>query len=286
VKFAFIRDHLSGFEVKAACRVLHVSRSGLYAWRKRSPSARQCRRDGMAVRIRAVHAENRRVYGSPRICKAMNDAGHPISVNTVARIMREEGIRAKAKRAFVPRTTDSGHSRPVAPNLLNRQFHADQSNRKWAADITYVPTEEGWLYVAGVLDLYSRRLVGWSMADHMETSLVGDALGMALARRSIRTGLVHHSDRGVQYASLQYQRLLENHGIAVSMSGRGDCYDNAMMESFWSTLKTELVHLEHYETRQQARQSIFDYIETFYNRSRLHSSLGYVSPETFEAAGN
>ena len=286
MKFAFIRDYLSSFEVEAACRVLQVSRSGLYAWLKRSPSARQCRRDGMAVRIRAVHADNRRVYGSPRICKAMNDDGHQISVNTVARIMRLEGIRAKAKRAFVPRTTDSCHNRPVAPNLLDRQFDADRCDRKWAADITYVPTDEGWLYVAGVLDLHSRRLVGWSMADHMETSLVGDALSMALSRRQVSKGLVHHSDRGVQYASMQYQRLLEKHGIAVSMSGKGDCYDNAMMESFWSTLKTELVHLEHYATRQQARQSIFDYIETFYNRRRLHSSLGYVSPETFEAASN
>ena len=286
MKFAFIRDHLSGFEVEAACRVLQVSRSGLYAWLKRSPSARQRRRDGRAVRIRAVHADNRRVYGSPRICKAMNDEGHQISVNTVARIMRDEGIRAKAKRAFVPRTTDSCHDHPVAPNLLDRQFDADRCDRKWAADITYVPTDEGWLYVAGVLDLHSRRLVGWSMADHMETSLVSDALGMALARRQVSKGLVHHSDRGVQYASMQYQALLEKHGITVSMSGKGDCYDNAMMESFWSTLKTELVHLEHYATRQQARQSIFDYVETFYNRRRLHSSLGYVSPEAFEAAGN
>jgi transposase InsO family protein len=286
VKFAFIRDHLSGFEVEAACRVLQVSRSGLYAWLKRSPSARHRRRDGLAVHIRAVHADNRRVYGSPRICKAMNDEGHRISVNTVARIMRDEGIRAKAKRAFVPRTTDSCHDRPVAPNLLGRQFDADRCNSKWAADITYVPTDEGWLYVAGVLDLHSRRLVGWSMADHMETSLVSDALGMALARRQVSKGLVHHSDRGVQYASLQYQALLEKHGITVSMSGKGDCYDNAMMESFWSTLKTELVHLDCYATRQQARQSIFDYIETFYNRTRLHSSLGYVSPEAFEAAGN
>ena len=286
MKFAFIRDHLGSFEVEAACRVLQVSRSGHYAWLKRSPSARQRRRDGRAVRIRAVHADNRRVYGSPRICKAMNDEGHQISVNTVARIMRDEGIRAKAKRAFVPRTTDSCHDHPVAPNLLDRQFDADRCDRKWAADITYVPTDEGWLYVAGVLDLHSRRLVGWSMADHMETSLVSDALGMALARRQVSKGLVHHSDRGVQYASMQYQALLEKHGITVSMSGKGDCYDNAMMESFWSTLKTELVHLEHYATRQQARQSIFDYVETFYNRRRLHSSLGYVSPEAFEAAGN
>jgi putative transposase len=286
VKFAFIRDHLSTFEVEASCRVLQVSRSGLYAWLRRSPSACRGRRDVLAVHIRAVHAENRHVYGSPRICKAMNDKGHRISVNTVARIMRDEGIRAKAKRAFVPRTTDSSHNCPVAPNLLDRNFDADRCNRKWAADITYVPTDEGWLYVAGVMDLHSRRLVGWSMADHMETSLVGDALVMAVAQRHVSKGLVHHSDRGVQYASLQYQSLLEKHGIAVSMSGKGDCYDNAMMESFWSTLKTELVHLEHYATRQQARQSIFDYIETFYNRRRLHSSLGYVSPETFEAAGN
>jgi len=238
------------------------------------------------VHIRALHARNRQVYGSPRICRALNDQGHRISVHTVARIMREEGLRAKAKRAFVPRTTDSAHERPVAPNLLARQFETDRCQRKWAADITYVPTDEGWLYVAGVLDLHSRRLVGWSMADHLGTSLASDALRMALGRRQARTDLLHHSDRGVQYASLEYQALLEQQGIRVSMSGPGNCYDNAMMESFWSTLKTELVHLEHYETRQQARQSIFEYIETFYNRSRLHSSLGYVSPETFEAAEN
>jgi transposase InsO family protein len=284
VKFAFIRDHLPEFPVQAVCRVLQISRSGFYAWRKRPPSARRGWRDGQAVYIRSIHVQNRQVYGSPRICKVMNDQGRKISVNTVAAIMKDEGITAKTKRRFVPRTTDSAHDQPVAPNVLERQFDAPGPNRKWAADITYIPTDEGWLYLAGVIDLYSRKLVGWSMADHMETGLVAAALTMALAQRGVKEGLVHHSDRGVQYASLQYQILLARYGITASMSGKGDCYDNAMIESFWSTLKTELIYLEHYATRQEARQSIFEYIETFYNRMRLHSSLGYVSPETFEAA--
>src|SRR5438874_9358788 len=190
--------------------------------------------------------------------------------------MRRAKIRAKSRRRYVPRTTDSRHQKPVARNLLDRDFTAPGPDRKWVADITYVPTGEGWLYLAAVLDCFSRRIVGWSMADHLETDLVADALRMALARRRPEKGLLHHSDRGVQYASDDYQQLLSRHGIAVSMSGRGDCWDNAMMESFWATLKTELVHAQHYATREQARASIFEYIEMFYNRRRLHSSLGYV----------
>jgi transposase InsO family protein len=181
-------------------------------------------------------------------------------------------------------TTDSAHNRPIAPNVLDRQFTAPSPNRKWATDITYIPTDEGWLYLAGVIDLHSRRIVGWSMADHMRTELASDALGMALASRQPPAGLLHHSDRGVQYASDDYQDLLSRNQIGVSMSGKGDCWDNAVMESFWATLKTELVHHEHYATREDARRSIFEYIEVFYNRKRLHSSLGYVSPEAFEAS--
>ena len=199
--------------------------------------------------------------------------------------MRQAKIRAKIRRKFVPRTTDSAHAQPVAANRLDRDFGAESSNRKWLADITYVPTDEGWLYLAAVLDCFSRKIVGWSMADHLETDLASDALKMAIARRAV-TGadLVHHSDRGVQYASDDYQQLLTKHGIETSMSGRGDCYDNAMMESFWATLKCECVYQQKYATHEQARQSIFEYIEVFYNRKRLHSSLGYVSPESFEAA--
>jgi transposase InsO family protein len=286
VKFAFIKEHLADYPAAAACEVLEVSRSGYYAWRDRPVSPRQERRQELAVKIRVAHVESRRVYGSPRVLKALAAKGTAVSENTVAKIMQEQGLRAKSKRKFVPRTTDSAHDRPIAPNVLDRQFAADSPNCKWAGDITYIPTDEGWLYLAGVIDLCSRRIVGWSMGDHMRTELVSDALAMALARRRPGPGLLHHSDRGVQYASDDYQGLLAASQIAVSMSGKGDCWDNAVMESFWATLKTELVHHEHYQTREQARRSIFEYIEVFYNRKRLHSSLGYVSPETFEAGLN
>lgn len=283
MKYAFIREHLKAYPVDAACDVLAVSRSGYYAWRDRPASRRWQRQHDLATKIRAAHAANRGVYGSPRVCRVLKAQGERVCENTVARRMHEEGLRAKAKRKFVPRTTDSVHDRPVASNLLGRQFQVDELDRKWAADITYIPTDEGWLYLASVIDLCSRKIVGWSMADHLETDLIADALMMALIRRRPAAGLLHHSDRGVQYASDAYRGLLAQYGLRASMSGKGDCWDNAVMESFWGTLKTELVHLEHYATRQEARQSIFEYIEVFYNRQRLHSSLGYVSPETFEA---
>ena len=286
MKYAFIYDQLGDYPVGVCCRVLEVSRSGYYDWLRRPQSPRDARRQELAARIQAVHADTRGRYGSPRIYQELRADGVAVCQNTVARVMRDQGLRAKAKRTFVPRTTDSAHHQPVAPNVLDRQFAAASPNRKWAGDITYIPTDEGWLYLAGVIDLHSRRLVGWSMADHLQTELAADALGMALARRSPGAGLLHHSDRGVQYASDQYQALLAKHGITVSMSGKGDCWDNAVMESFWATLKTELVHHEHYATREQARRSIFEYIEVFYNRRRRHSSLGYVSPETFEASRN
>jgi len=286
VRFAFIREHLGQYPTNLACDVLEVSRSGYYAWRDRPASARQQRRQELAAKVQAVHAESRRVYGSPRVHRALATGGEKVSENTVAKIMQANGLRAKTKRKFVPRTTDSAHNQPIAPNILDRQFATAPPDRTWACDITYIPTDEGWLYLAGVIDVGSRRVVGWSMADHMRTELVADAMEMALARRQPRAGLLHHSDRGVQYASDDYQVLLQRHQIAVSMSGKGDCWDNAVMESFWATLKTELVNHEHYATREQARRSIFEYIEVFYNRKRLHSSLGYVSPETFEAGRN
>ena len=216
----------------------------------------------------------------------MKAQGERVCENTVAKIMRQQGLRAKGKRRFVPRTTDSAHAEPVAANVLDRQFTAESPNRRRVADITYVPTDEGWLYLAGVLDLFSRKIVGWSMTDHLGWDLAGEALDMGLLRRQPSPGRLHHSDRGVQYASEAYRELLAGHGIVVSMSRVGDCYDNAAMESFWATLKTELVHHERYATRDEARRSIFEYIEVFYNRQRLHSSLGYVSPEAFEAAPN
>jgi putative transposase len=284
VKFSFIKEHRTLWPVVAICRVLKVSRSGFFAWLKRPAPKRQQRRQELVEKIRLAHQENRELYGSPRVHRALLIDGEVVSRNTVAKLMRREKIRAKSKRKFVPRTTDSRHPHPLAENLLDRQFQASAPDRKWLADITYIPTDEGWLYLAGVLDCFSRKIVGWSMADHMETSLVSDALQMALVHRRHPKGLLHHSDRGVQYASEDYRHLLKSHGLTASMSGKGDCWDNAMMESFWSTLKTELIHQSNYATRDQARAAIFEYIEVFYNRKRLHSSLGYVSPESFEAA--
>lgn len=288
MKFAFIQQHLTQFPVDVACEVLQVSRSGYYIFRGRRNSARKHRREQLAAKIRSVHEANRRVYGSPRVWRALREQGERVCENTVAKVMRMCGIRGKIKRKFVPRTTDSVHQQPVVANVLDRRFDAELPNRKWVTDITYIPTDEGWLYLAGVLDLCSRKVVGWSMADHMRTELVSEALGMALTHRrpDPQEPLLHHSDRGVQYASDDYQKLLTDHGMQVSMSGKGDCWDNAVMESFWSTLKSELVNDAHYATREQAKQSIFEYIEVFYNRQRLHSTLGYQSPEAFEAGLN
>jgi putative transposase len=293
VKYAFVRDHRrrrgrpspDRWPVGVMCRVLRVSRSGFYAWHRRRPSVRAQRNEQLLTKIRQVHQANRELYGSPRVYRALLIDGESVSRNTVAKLMRQAKIRAKIRTKFTPRTTDSNHRKPVAKNLLNRDFAADAPDRKWLADITYIPTDQGWLYLSAVLDCFSRKVVGWSMADHMESDLVSGALRMALLqRRPDGRDLLHHSDRGVQYASDDYQHLLSRHGIAASMSGRGDCYDNAMMESFWATLKCELVHQQRYATHDQARQSIFEYVEVFYNRTRLHSALGYVSPESFEAA--
>jgi putative transposase len=286
VKYDFIESGLAQYAVTTCCRVLGVSRAGYYQSRQRPPSARARRIEELAVKIAAVHQENRRVYGSPRVCQALLAQGESVCENTVAKVMKARQIRAKTKKKFVPRTTDSAHDQPVAGNLLDRQFTATLPNQKWVVDITYIPTDEGWLYLAGVMDLCSRKIVGWSMQEHMQTELVTQAMKMAIVHRRPGKGLLHHSDRGVQYASEDYRHLLNQHGIQSSMSGKGDCWDNACAESFWSTLKTELVNHERYATREQARQSIFEYIEVFYNRKRLHSALGYLSPEAFEAGLN
>lgn len=286
MKFAWIQTHRAEFGVAAPCRVLEVSSSGYYAWLKHTPSQRQQRREKLLNEIRRVHAASRRVYGSPRVFKELQERGVTTCENTVAKLMRETHIHAKTARKFVPKTTDSQHAYAVADNLLDREFAAEEPNQKWVADITYIPNGEGRLYVAAVLDLFSRKVVGWSMADHMRAELVEDALRMALKRRRPAEGVLHHSDRGVQYACKAYRDMLDAYGCVCSMSRTGNCYDNAAMESFWSTLKRELVYHEQYTTRQEARLSIFEYIEVFYNRVRRHSSLGYVSPEVFEAALN
>jgi putative transposase len=291
VKFAWIDEHRSGWEVRRLCRVLGVSRSGFYAWRRRqkTPGVTALRRKELIEQIRAEQERGRGVYGSPRIHAALAERGIQVCVNTVAKLMKQAGIRAARSRRFRPMTTDSRHTYAPAPNRLERQFSAPRPDQKWLCDITYVPTDEGTIYLASVLDVCSRRIIGWSMSTSLHAQLCVDALGMALTRRRPQEGLLHHSDRGVQYACDAYQELLAGHGIVCSMSRVGNCYDNAMMESFHSTLKSELVHLQpngRFGSVAEARRMLFEYIEVFYNRQRRHSAIGYVSPETFEAGLN
>ncbi len=282
MKFAFIRDHKAEFPIEVLCDVLKVSRSGYYAWTRRPPSPAALRRDRLVTAIREAHAASRATYGSPRVHRALKACGVPCCENTVAKLMRADGVRARARRPFAARTTDSRHDRPVAKNVLDREFYPDRPNAVWTADITYVATAEGWLYLAVVLDLFSRRVVGWATADHLRSELACAALRMALEHRRPRGELLHHSDRGVQYASDAYSRLLAEHGIEPSMSRAGNCWDNAVTESFFSTAKRELTHHESYATREEARRSLFEYIEVFYNRRRLHSTLSYRSPAEYE----
>ncbi len=264
------------------CKLLEVSRSGFYAWLRRGESRRSRENRRLTALIRQEHEESRETYGSPRIHAALKARGERCGLNRVARLMRKEGIRSKVKRKF-RKTTNSRHAHPVAENLLSWGFRPNDPNQVWASDITYIWTDEGWLYLAVTMDLYSRLIVGWSMSETMPASLVVNALSMAIDRRSPPSGLIHHSDRGVQYAAGAFQGLLERNDIRCSMSGKGNCYDNAAKESFFHTLKTELVHHEHYRTREEARASLFEYIEVFYNRQRLHSTLGYLSPSAFES---
>lgn len=263
------------------CAAFEVSRSGYYAWVSRVPGPRAQANALLAVQIHEVYQQHRQNYGSPRVTKQLRQQGHRCTRKRVERLMREHRLRGRQQKRFKVTTTNSDHDQPIAPNRLKGLAIA-APNQVWAADITYVPTAEGWLYVAGVLDLYSRKLVGWAMAAHLETSLTLDALKMAILQRLPGAGLIHHSDRGVQYASGDFRQRLQDHGIQASMSRKGCCYDNAVMESFWSSLKNELVHRCVYQTRAQARQSIFEWIEVYYNRVRLHSSLGYKSPVDFE----
>jgi transposase InsO family protein len=284
--FAWMERHREQFPVRAMCETFGVSPSGFYASRHRVVGPRRQRRVELRGQIVDVHAQSRGTYGSPRVHRELLEQGVRVCENTVAKLMRAQGLRSKRRRKFVPRTTDAKHAFPTAANVLDRAFEADAPNRKWVCDITYVETGEGWLYLAAVLDLYSRKVVGWSMAEHLRAELVEDALSMALMRRRPGKGLLHHSDRGVQYACDRYQQRLKQEGLVCSMSRTGNCYDNAAMESFWSTLKTELVYHEKFATRETARQAIFEYVEVFYNRERRHSSIGYISPESFEAALN
>lgn len=264
------------------CRVLEVTRSGYYAWRRRSGSARAKEDEKLCQEIRTVHAGSHQRYGSPRVYRELRSRGVRCSENRVARLMRQNGIRARQARRYKA-TTDSKHSLPVAPNLLDRQFEAEHPNRRWAGDVTYIWTRQGWLYLAVVMDLFSRRVVGWSMQPHMGCSVAVEALRMALAGRRPTGALLCHSDRGSQYASHAYQAVLSSEQITCSMSRKGNCWDNAVVESFFSTLKRELVHGRRYATREEARRELFEYIEVFYNRRRRHSSLGYLTPVEYEA---
>jgi putative transposase len=279
--FRFIDRHRRRWPVAVMCDTLAVSTAGYYAWRHRPVGPRRQRRDELTAQIRTVHAAVKARYGSPRMHAELVARGHGCCVNTVARLMRRAGIAAKTARKF-RHTTDSNHGRPVADNLLDRQFDPAAANAAWVADITFIPTREGWLYLAAVEDLYSRMVVGWAMGPRMTSRLVVDALAMAVQRRLPDAELLAHSDRGSQYASEHYQRLLAGHGITCSMSRRADCWDNSPMESFFASLKKELVHHEDYQTREEAQASIFEYIEVFYNRQRRHSTLGYKSPAEYE----
>jgi putative transposase len=277
-----MKDLASDYPVGELCQALELSRSGYYHWLKRPESRRATANRQVLAKISALHEENRRCYGSPRMTHALRRQGLRIGKNRVARLMRLHGIRAKSKRAFRPRTTDSRHAERIAPNRLKELPSLVQPNQAWVADITYIRTATRWVYLAAVMDLYSRRIIGWSLSDRLETSLVKQALSQALAVRRPAPGLVHHSDRGSQYASSAFQALLHSWKISPSMSGLAYCYDNAAMESFWSTLKNELVHHEPFSNIDQARRALFDYIEIFYNRKRLHSALGYQSPVDYE----
>jgi putative transposase len=281
VRFAFIAAEKAAFPVTVLCRILAVSRAGFYAAQARPVPGRARGDAQLAVEIAAIHEESRQRYGSPRVHAELRARGRGVGRKRVARLMRHRGLAARRRRRYRV-TTDSRHPFPVAANVLARQFTAPAPDAVWVTDITYIPTGEGWLYLAVILDLYSRGIVGWAMSDRITRQLTLDALGMALARRRPPPGLLHHSDRGSQYASGDYQTALGRQGIVGSMSRRGDCWDNAVAESFFATLKVELVHEALWPTRAAARTALFDYIEVFYNQQRRHSSLGFLSPLAFE----
>jgi len=274
-------QHCSSHGVQKMCRVIGASRSGYYGWRRQPQSKRQKDNEKILMEIRESHKNSRRAYGSPRITEDLQAKGMRCSENRVARLMKVHGIVGKAKKKFKA-TTNSKHNLPVAENLLNQNFVTEKPNTVWASDITYIQTLEGWLYLIVILDLYSRQVVGWAMSDRLTADFVVKALYQAIGRRRPASGCILHSDRGVQYASTDFRNVLKAYGFIQSMSRKGNCYDNAVAESFFHTLKTEHVYEYRYETRAEAMQSIFEYIEMFYNRQRRHSALGYRSPVSFE----
>jgi putative transposase len=263
------------------CQVLGVSRSGYYLWEQHNKSERQKENERLMAHIREAYGRGRGTYGSPRITAELKDNGIPCGKNRIARLMKRHGIMAKTKRRFKA-TKRSKHDFLVADNLLNQRFSTDVANKIWVSDITYIWTREGWLYLAAILDVFNRKIIGWSMDDRLSHEVIADALCKAIRQRKPKAGVLFHSDRGTQYTSYAFRDLMEQHGFIQSMNAAGNCYDNALMESFFHTLKTELVYFEKYRTRQEARGSIFEYIEVFYNSVRRHSALNYCSPSEFE----
>jgi len=283
MRFRQIEDQRDNWPVRVMCDALSVSPSGYYAWRSRPESRRKSANRALLVDIQRVHARHRERYGAPRIHATLRAEGQTVGRKRIERMMRHHGIRARAPRRYRVCTTDSKHSLPVAPNLLDQNFVADRPNQVWLADITYIPTAEGWLYLAVILDLSTRKVVGWAMRDHMRAELTIAALTMAIQRRRPRAGLIHHSDRGSQYAAGDYRDILRAAAVTQSMSRKANCWDNAPMESFFGTLKTELVHQREYLDRDAARRDLFAYIEGYYNRQRIHSAIGYITPDQAEA---
>jgi putative transposase len=281
VKFAFIHAEKAKHPAAKLCRTLGVSRSGYYAWCRRPPSARAITDSKLIPLIRVSHAQSRGTYGSPRVLRDLEALSYRTSRKRVARLMRSEGLAARRPRRYRA-TTNSKHALSTAPNVVARKFNAPAPNRVWVTDMTYIWTWEGWLFLAAIVDVFSRRIVGWAVAEHLRTELALEALGMALGLRRPDRGLVHHSDQGCQYASDAYRSELEARGIVCSMSRVGDCWDNAVAESFFATLKVELIHRRPWPTKHEAKGAIHDYIATFYNPHRRHSALGYVSPMDYE----
>jgi len=281
MKYWFIDQYRSYHGVQRMCRVIVASRSGYYGWKRQQESKRQKENEKILMEIKESHKNSHKIYGSPRITEDLQANGTKCSENRVARLMKVHGIIAKTKKKFKA-TTNSKHNLPIAENLLNQDFAAEKPNTVWVSDITYIWTLEGWLYLAAILDLYSRQVVGWAMSDKLTADFVIKALHQAIGKRNPVRGCIFHSDRGVQYASADFRDVLNSHGFIQSMSRKGNCYDNAVAESFFHTLKTEHVYDYRYETRAEATQSVFEYIEMFYNRQRRHSALGYRSPVSFE----
>jgi len=268
--------------IRALCLALEVSASGYYDWHHSKTSLRRLEDEQLKEKIQRIHRDSRQTYGAPRVQMHLRQQGQRHGRNRIARLMRQQGVFGRQNKRYRLRTTDSHHEEPIAPNRLAMVPAATRPNQIWAADITYVGTAQGWVYVAAIVDLYSRRVVGWAVSQQIDTALVLSALNMALCHRQPPAGLIFHSDRGVQYASLEYRRALEMAQLLASMSRKANCYDNAMMEAFWSTLKVELIYRREFDNQTQVRQALFEYIEVFYNRHRLHSALGYRTPAGFE----